>query len=161
MGIIFTPHGYGFANVELDDPVTPDTVFRLASMTKQFTATAIMLLVEKGKVGLDNKITKYLPNSPDTWSDITVRHLLTHTAGLKESPWRRVGNTRLTDYTTDQIFEYVSELPLDFVPGERWRYSDQGYFLLGMIIEQVSGNRWHDFLSAASTAWLRLLLSTR
>ena len=146
-GEVIKTKGYGFANVELDDPVTPDTVFRLASMTKQFTATAIMLLVEKGKVGLDDKITKYLPNSPDTWSDITVRHLLTHTAGLKGSPWRKVGNTRLTDYTTDQIFEYISELPLDFVPGERWRYSCQGYFLLGMIIEQVSGNRWHDFLS--------------
>ena len=146
-GKIIKVKGYGLANVEHNVPVALDTVFRLASMTKQFTATAMMLLVEKGKVGLDEKITKYLPNAPDTWTDMTVRHLLTHTAGLKGSPWRRVGRARLTDYTTDQIFEYISELPLDFVPGEQWRYSDQGYFLLGMIIERVSGKRWRDFLT--------------
>src|SRR5262245_49643101 len=81
-GEVIKIEGYGLANVELDVAVTPDTVFELASVTKQFTAAAIMLLVEEGKVGLDDPISRYLTNTPNAWEAITVRHLLTHTAGL-------------------------------------------------------------------------------
>lgn len=138
---------YGLANVELGVPVTPDSVFDLASLTKQFTAAAVMLLVEDGKIGLDDNIQKYLPNLPEHWNGVTVRHLLTHSAGLKGTDLPRCGETWLLDYTTAQIFEYASKLPLDFAPGERWWYSNRGYFLLGMIIEKVSGKRYGDFLT--------------
>lgn len=146
-GKIIKAKGYGLANVELNVPVTPDSVFELASITKQFTATAIMLLVEEGKVGLDDMISKYLTNAPYTWREIKVRHLLTHTAGLKDDVWPRFSTVWHANYATAEKFEYASKLPLDFAPGERWQYSDQGYFLLGMIIEKVSGKPYRDFLT--------------
>lgn len=145
-GEIIKTKGYGLASVELNVRVAADSVFALASVTKQFTAAAIMILVEQGKVALDEKINRYIPNAPDTWKDITVRHLLTHTAGLKDSYWPTYRGSWLTNYTTAMNFEHASTLPLDFAPGERWQYSDQGYFLLGLIIEQVSGKRYRDFL---------------
>ncbi len=145
-GEIIKAKGYGLANLELDVPVTTDSVFELASVTKTFTATAILMLVEEGKVGLDDKISKYLINAPYTWRDITVRHLLTHTAGfasdckeIREQGW-------LANYTTAEMFEAGSKCPPDFAPGERWQYSDSGYFFLGMIIEKVSGKRYREFV---------------
>ena len=159
-GKVIKGKGYGLANVELDVSVTPDSVFELASVTKQFTATAIMMLVEEGKVGLDDKISKYLTNAPDTWSGITVRHLLTHTAGLKDDFWPPLSSVWLANYTRAQKFESASKLPLDFLPGERWGYSDQGYFLLGMIIEQVSGKRYRDFLAERIFKPLKMTATT-
>ncbi len=146
-GKVIKMKGYGLASVELNVPVTPDSVFELASLTKPFTATAIMLLVEEGKVGLDDKISKYLPNAPDAWSGITVRHLLTHTAGLKYDTVPRFAGSRLMDDTTAVRLESASKHPLDFTPGERYQYSDTGYFLLGMIIEKAIGRRYHEFLT--------------
>lgn len=149
-GDIVKMKGYGFANLEHDAPVTPDTVFELASVSKHFTATAIMLLVEQGKVKLDDPINRYLPASPEPWKAITVRHLLTHTAGLpamakgfnslREGGWR-------ADYTTAQMFESAVKDPMSFAPGENWQYSDVGYFLLGMIIEKASGVSYRNFLA--------------
>jgi len=148
-GKLVKARGYGVANVEHDVPVTEDTVFELASVTKQFTATAIMLLVEEGKVRLDDSITSYLPPAPETWKPITVRHLLTHTAGFPglEGGFQalRAGGARL-NYTTAQMFEAASKDTLGFAPGERWQYSDVGYFVLGMIIERASGQRYRDFV---------------
>jgi len=141
--------GYGMANLDHDVPVTADTVFELASVTKQFTATAIMLLVEEGKLKLDDPIREYLPGSPEQWKGIRVRHLLTHTAGLpsNEDSWKSLSieGGRL-DYTTAQLFESATKDPISFEPGERYQYSDVGYFLLGMIIEKASGLRYRDFL---------------
>lgn len=149
-GAVVKMQGYGFANLELEVPVTPDTVFELASVTKQFTATAIMLLMEEGKVGLHYPISQYLPNTPEAWKDITVRHLLTHTAGLAplETGFQalRAGGAR-TEYTTVQMFEAATQDPLSFMPGERWQYSDVGYFLLGMIMEKASGQRYREFMT--------------
>ena len=145
-GKVVKMKGYGLANVELGVPVTPDSVFNLASLTKQFTAAAIMLLVEDGKIGLDDRISKYLPNAPDAWSGITVRHLLTHTSGVKKTELPRCNESWLLEYTTVQMFEHASKLPPNFAPGERWWYSNQGYILLGMIIEKVSGKRYGEFL---------------
>ena len=146
-GEVVKAKGYGLANLELNVPVTTDSVFELASVTKSFTATALMMLVEEGKVGLDDKITTHLINAPYSWRDITVRHLLTHTAGfasdceaIREQGW-------LVNYTTAEMFEVASKCPLDFTPGERWQYSCQGYFLLGMIIEKTSGQRYREFLT--------------
>jgi len=149
-GAVIKMQGYGLANVELDVPVTPDTVFELASVTKQFTATAIMLLVEEGKVGLDDPIRHYLSKTPDTWQGITVRHLLTHTAGLAspETGFRALyaGGARV-NYTTAEMFEAATQDPMSFAPGERWQYSDVGYFLLGMILEQASGQPYRELMT--------------
>ena len=149
-GAVIKMQGYGLANVELDVPVTPDTVFELASVTKQFTATAIMLLVEEGKVGLDDPIPHYLSNTPDAWQGITVRHLLTHTAGLAspETGFRALyaGGARV-NYTTAEMFEAATQDPMSFAPGERWQYSDVGYFLLGMILEKASGQHYRALVT--------------
>ena len=148
-GTVVKMKGYGLANLDHDVPVTPDTVFELASVTKQFTAAAIMTLVEEGKVQLDDPILWHLPQGPATWSAITVRHLLTHTSGLPglEENFKALwpGGPRLY-YSTAQLFNAATKDPLSFPAGERFRYSDVGYFLLGMIIEHVSGERYADFL---------------
>ena len=145
-GQVLKMSGYGVASVELAVPVTPTTVFDLASLTKPFTAAAIMLLVEDGKVCLDDPINRYLPGDSEHWTDISVRQLLTHTAGLKHAFWPEFEGYELVHYPTALLFEAASHLPLDFEPGERWQYSDQGYFLLGMIVEQASGKPYEEFL---------------
>ena len=148
-GTVVKMQGYGLANLDHDVPVTPDTVFELASVTKQFTATAIMKLVEEGKVQLDDPILWHLPQGPETWKAMTVRHLLTHTAGLPglEENFKALwpGGPRLY-YSTAQLFNAATKDPLSFPAGERFQYSDVGYFLLGMIIEHVSGRRYAEFL---------------
>ena len=150
-GKLVKARGYGLANVEHEVPVTPDTVFELASVTKQFTATAVMLLVEQGKIRLDDPITVHVPQAPETWKSITVRHLLTHTGGFPGLAdgfqTLRGGGARL-NYTTAQMFDAAAKDTLSAAPGERWRYSDVGYFVLGMIIEHASGQRYRDFLDA-------------
>jgi CubicO group peptidase (beta-lactamase class C family) len=148
-GAVVKMQGYGFANLEHDIAVTPDTVFELASLTKQFTATAIMVLVDQGKLKPDDPILWYLPRGPDGWRNITVRHLLTHTSGLPglEDGFKslRPGGARL-NYTTSEMFDAATKDTLTFVAGERFQYSDVGYFLLGMIVERVGGQRYRDFL---------------
>ncbi len=124
----------------------PETVFLLASITKSFTATAILMLVEEGKIDLDEKISCYLPDTPEAWSGITVRHLLTHTAGLKDRFEGKTAADWLLNFTTDQMYQAACSQPPDFKPGEKWQYSDQGYFLLGRILEKVSGKTYRQFL---------------
>ncbi len=146
-GRVIKARGYGLANSESKAPATPDTVYQIASMTKQFTAAGIMLLVENGTVSLDEVIDKYLPDLPLTWRGVTVRHLLTHTSGIKDFADLADSETeRSKDYTKAQIIALVSGAPLEFRPGEKWNYSNTGYFLLGMIIERVSGKPYEDFL---------------
>jgi CubicO group peptidase (beta-lactamase class C family) len=148
-GEIVKMNGYGVANLEHDVPVTPDTVFALASVTKQFTATAIMRLVEQGRLKQDDPIIKYLPRSPRKWRGITIRHLLSHTAGmtgyLDDCFFSALGEK--TDITTAEGFQAVAKDPISFTPGKRHQYSDSGYFLLGMIIENAGGQPYRDFLA--------------
>jgi CubicO group peptidase (beta-lactamase class C family) len=146
-GEIVKMEGYGSANLEHDAPVAPDTVFELASVTKQFTATAIMKLVEEGKIKLDDPIIKYLPRSPRKWNGITVRHLLTHTAGLADLDNGFASLPGKIDLTTAEMFKSATEDPMSFAPGAKYQYSDVGYFLLGMIIEKAGGQRYRDFLA--------------
>ncbi|MDQ3180205.1 MAG: beta-lactamase family protein [Acidobacteriota bacterium] len=146
-GKIARMKAYGLANLEYDVPATTDTVFEIASLTKQFTATAVMVLVEEGKIKLEDPISKYLPESPDKWKAITIRHLLTHTSGLGGFTALYEGGGRL-NYSTAQMFEVAAKLPLNFAAGEDWNYSDINYFLLGMIIEKVGGQTYRDFLTA-------------
>jgi CubicO group peptidase (beta-lactamase class C family) len=139
--------GYGKANLELSAPVTPETVFELGSVTKQFTATAIMMLVEQDKLHLDDKLTTILPNMPKAWDAITIRHLLTHTSGIKNTTAQReFGRLVRLDCTRDQVIDVVRDKPLDFAPGEKWSYSNTGFQLLGMVIEKVTGQHYGDFL---------------
>jgi len=137
--------GYGDATLEWKQPATPDTVYLVASVTKQFTATAIMMLIRDGVVALGDPIGKFV-NAPQAWSGITIQHLLTHTAGLKDRFETTTENRMYLDYSTRQMFDAAARTPLDAAPGERWQYSDQGYFLLGMVIESASGKTYGDFL---------------
>jgi CubicO group peptidase (beta-lactamase class C family) len=136
---------YGLANVELKVPATPDTAFEIGSLTKQFTAACILLLVQDGKLSLDEKISNYLNWTPQAWSNITVRHLLTHTSGIKSYTgldgfeWRR-------HLTQDQFIHAIAVYPLEFQPGNAWKYCNTGYNLLGFIIENVGKMGYWDFL---------------
>jgi CubicO group peptidase (beta-lactamase class C family) len=146
-GKIIKAQGFGFSNVELNVPVKPETVFQTGSVGKQFTATAVMMLVEEGKVSLDDKITKYFPESPAAWKDITVRHLLTHTSGIPDygSESKKMVDLHV-DYTEDKLVRRFTEFPLDFPPGSKWSYSNSGYVILGVLIHRVSGKFYGDFL---------------
>jgi CubicO group peptidase (beta-lactamase class C family) len=139
--------GYGLANLELNVPATPATVYEIGSITKQFTATAVMMLVEEGKIGLDDPISKYLDGLPDSWSGVTVRHLLTHTSGIKSytNLPSFLPNLR-KDYKPEEIPQLSYEIPLEFEPGDRFAYNNTGYFLLGMILEKVSGKPYGELL---------------
>jgi D-alanyl-D-alanine carboxypeptidase len=144
--------GYGQANVELCVPATVDTVYELASVTKQFTAAAVMRLVEEDKLHLEDRISSYLPNAPTAWEPITVRHLLTNTSGVKDyfvHPALRPGDIFdwRKDVTLEEFVELVSPVPLEFPPGERYAYSNAGFNLLGIIIEKVTGQPYGQFLS--------------
>jgi CubicO group peptidase (beta-lactamase class C family) len=135
--------GYGLANVEHQVPVKPETIFQSGSTGKQFTATAVMMLVEEGKLSLDDKITKYFPDGPEAWQKITVRHMLTHTSGMTDYPQdfdlRR-------DYAEDDLYQRIKPIPLAFQPGEKWSYSNLAYVMLGILIHKVSGKFYGDFL---------------
>jgi len=140
--------GYGFADLENDVPATAETVYRIGSVTKQFTSTAIMRLVEQGKVSLDDTLQKFLPDFPTQGNRVTVRHLLNHTSGIKSytslgPKWARV--VRL-DLAPDSLVALFANEPFDFKPGDQWLYDNSGYFLLGMIIEKVSGKKYGQYL---------------
>ncbi len=135
--------GYGKANLEWNVPVTPDTLFQSGSVGKQFTATAVMMLIEDGKLSLEDKISKYLDGTPAAWSDITVRHLLTHTSGVGDI--YAVLNLRL-DYTEDELLKKAESVPVAFAPGARWAYSNTGYVLLGILIHKVTGRFYGEIL---------------
>ena len=135
---------YGLANVELNVAVNERTSFEIASMTKQFTDAALLLLVEEGKVGLDDSITKYLDGLPATWRDITIRRLMNHTAGLRDD-WEEDNNFFLTKNTNEEFLHALTEAPLKFKPGERYGYGC-GPFVIGMVIEKVSGKTYAQFM---------------
>ncbi len=143
-GKIIKARGYGLSNVELNVPVTPGSIFQSGSVGKQFTATAVMMLVEEGRLGLDDKITKYFPEAPESWNRITVRHLLTHTSGIKDYTSKDFDYRR--DYTEADLEKIALTLPFDFAPGEKWSYSNSGYMLLGFLIHRVTGKYYGDFL---------------
>ncbi len=150
-GKLIKAKGYGFANVELHVPVTPQSIFQTGSVGKQFTATAVMMLVEEGKVRLDDEIATYLPEAPPAWKGITVRHLLTHTSGIpdyggEESTMGKGVLDFRRDYGEDDLVRIFAAMPLDFAPGDKWSYSNTGYVLLGVLIHRVTGKFYGDFL---------------
>ncbi|HWH68810.1 MAG TPA: serine hydrolase domain-containing protein, partial [Candidatus Sulfotelmatobacter sp.] len=138
--------GYGKASVELDAPATPATMYALASVSKQFTAAAILLLVQDGKIGLNDPLTNYFSWAPKEWSEVRVRHLLTHTSGIREEvhkgdflEWER------QEHNQEEVVRSAFG-PLLARPGEQFRYSNTGYRVLGMLIEKASGQSYWDFL---------------
>jgi CubicO group peptidase (beta-lactamase class C family) len=141
-GEVVLCQGYGVANLEHGVRVTPQTVFQSGSMAKQFTAIAVMMLVEQHKLSLDDSIAKYL-GVPKTWSGITVRHLLTHTSGLGDYP---ESFSLQKDYTEDELLKMIKAQPLGFAPGEKWRYSNLGYVTLGILIHKIAVEFYGDFL---------------
>jgi D-alanyl-D-alanine carboxypeptidase len=138
--------GYGLANLEGSVPVTPETVFEIGSVTKQFTAAAILLLAQDGKLSVEDKISRYLTNTPSTWQDTSIAHLLSHTSGLKSYTGLEGFELR-RHLTQTQFIAAIGILPLEFKPGESWKYCNTGFNLLGYIVENVSGKGYWDFLS--------------
>ncbi|MGB2628491.1 MAG: serine hydrolase domain-containing protein [Candidatus Acidiferrum sp.] len=146
-------NGYGIANVEWNVPVQSDTVFQSGSVGKQFVAVGVMMLVEEGKVSLDDSLQKYFPDAPETWKGITVRNLLSHTSGLAEyesDERTKPGgpfDLRL-DFSEVQLYKNIAAMPLDFKPCGKWSYRNTNYVLLGMIIRRVTGEFYGDFLQS-------------
>jgi len=137
---------YGFSNLELKVPVTTDTVFEIGSMTKAFTAMAIMLLVEDGKLGLEDPAGKYLPTLPDAWKAVTIRQLLSHTSGIPDFEEVMGYGAYRNVWQADKVIATVARMPMDFKPGTRWKYSNTGYFLLTLIIEKLGGEPYVSFV---------------
>lgn len=146
-GRVLLSQGYGLADRKQNIPNTPQTRFRLGSVTKQFTAMAILILEARGRLDVKDLICKYIPDCPSTWAAITIKHLLTHTSGIPDLfsvvNWTEIRATPATPLETMARFK---DKPLDFQPGESWSYSNSGYIVLGYIIEQVSGQTYADFL---------------
>jgi CubicO group peptidase (beta-lactamase class C family) len=144
--------GYGSANLEYDVPITPSTVFESGSVAKQFTASAIVLLAQDGKLGLDDDIRKYLPEVPDFGETIRIRHLLNHTSGLRDQ-WgllgiegRGPGTQVHSPATTLDLVRHQKQL--NFPPGTQYLYSNTGFTLLGVIVQRVSGQTLDEFTQA-------------
>lgn len=146
-GKVILRKGYGKANLELGVPIEPDMVFRVGSITKQFTAVAILMLAEQGKLSLDDDITKFLPDYPTKGQKITIEHLLTHTSGIKSytslpewlSQWRK-------DMPIGELIALFKDKPMDFAPGDSWAYNNSAYVMLGAVIEKASGQSYQDFI---------------
>jgi CubicO group peptidase (beta-lactamase class C family) len=150
-GHILLAKGYGLANVELNVPVKPETLMQSGSVGKQFVSAAIMMLVEEGKISLDDSITKYFPDAPDSWKPILIKNLLSHTSGLSEyeTPDRTAPNGAFylrLDFTEDELAKKIEALPIEWAPGEKWGYRNTNYVLLGIIIHKITGKPYAQFL---------------
>lgn len=147
-GKIIYQKAIGKADLELDVPLRPDHVFRIGSVTKQFTAAAILRLAEEGKLALQDELTKFLPDYPTLGKRITVEQLLNHTSGIKSytdmAEWDAL--TRRKDFTPTELVDYFKNQPMDFEPGADYQYNNSGYILLGCIIEKVSGKTYAQYI---------------
>ncbi len=148
-GKVLFEKGYGYANLELNVPNTPANKFRLGSITKQFTAASVLQLAEAGQLSVSDLACKYVENCPETWKPITIRHLLTHTSGIPSytgMPAFPTPKFMRIPLSPLEIVMLSKDKPLDFKPGEGWKYDNTGYVLLGYIIEKVSGRNYADYL---------------
>ncbi len=147
---ILLSKGYGEANREWAIPNGSETKFRIASVSKQFTAAAILLLAERGKLSIDDRISSHMPNAPVAWKDITIFHLLTHSSGIPDlTLFPNFRDIQALSTTPAKSIAGFRDKPLEFVPGERSRYSSSGYILLGYLIEKISGQTYDRFLQEA------------
>jgi CubicO group peptidase (beta-lactamase class C family) len=139
--------GYGSANLEWNIPNSPDTKFRLGSITKQFTAASILLLEERGKLTTDDLVKKFMPDAPAAWDEITIFHLLTHTAGIPNFinfPDHK--SVKPFAATPEELVARFRDKSIEFQPGEKWAYSNSGYLLLGYLLEKAAGQSYEAFL---------------
>ena len=147
---VLLARGFGFSNVELHVAASDSTVYQSGSLGKQFTAAGVVMLAQQGRLRLDDRITRWLPEGAGVWDSITVRHLLTHTSGITEYTDSTLDYRK--DYTEAQLVRFAATRPLDFPPGTRWSYSNTGYMLLGVLVHRVTGrfygNVLHDLLFA-------------
>jgi CubicO group peptidase (beta-lactamase class C family) len=138
---------YGLADVELGVPMRPELIFRLGSITKQFTAAAIMMLADEGELSLHDDVRKYVPEYPAHGAKVTLEHLLTHTSGVPSYTAQEAFHKRVSeDLTCAELLATFKDLPLEFSPSEQWRYSNSGYYLLGLVIEKASGKSYAEFV---------------
>jgi CubicO group peptidase (beta-lactamase class C family) len=152
-GRIVKASGYGLANVETGTPATPETVYKIASISKEFLAAGIMLLQQDGKLHLDDKVDLYIAGTPDAWKEITIRQVLTHTAGLPLDPPDFEPFKETPDSAVvSSLFSY----PLLYKPGEDFRYSNTDYFVIAEIIRKVSGMPWEQFLAQRIFTFLHM-----
>jgi len=135
---------YGLANIEWKEPTTPDTVFRIGSITKQFAAVCVLLLAEQKKLSLDDKLAKFFPEFPRS-NEVTLRHLLNHNSGIHSYPDAPERAIVRTGIGVKEMVQHLATLGYDFDPGSKWAYSNSGYFLIGAVIEQVSGQTFREF----------------
>jgi len=150
-GHILLTKGYGQANVELNVPVKPETIFQSGSVGKQFVSAAIMMLVEEGKLSLDDSVTKYFSDAPASWKPILIKNLLSHTSGLSE--YETAERTSLQgpfymrlDFTEEELVTKIEALPIEWAPGEKWAYRNTNYVLLGVLIHKITGKPYYEFL---------------
>lgn len=146
-GDIVYKKAFGMANLELNIPMKIDNVFRIGSITKQFTAVAILQLMEQGKLSLQDEITKFIPDYPTQGNKITIEHLLTHTSGIQSFTSMKDYNQRMTvDMEPEEMINHFKNEPMEFTPGTKWNYNNSGYFLLGYIIEKASGRTYAQYI---------------
>ena len=141
---ILLARGFGFANLEHRVPASDSTVYQSGSLGKQFTATAVGMLAQQGRLSLDERITKWFPEGQGTWDSVRVRHLLTHTSGVPDYTDSMIDLRK--DYTEDQLVRVATKQRLDFPAGTSWSYSNTGYLLLGVIVHRVTGRFYGDVL---------------
>ncbi|HEV3036905.1 MAG TPA: serine hydrolase [Candidatus Angelobacter sp.] len=146
-GKVLLSKGYGYANLEWEIPNSSSTKFRLGSVTKQFTASAILLLEERGKLKVEDPVKKYMADAPAAWDKITIFHLLTHTSGVPSfTSFPDYATTEAAPATPESLVARFRDKPLEFQPGEKWNYSNSGYVLLGYLVEKISGQSYKEFL---------------
>lgn len=146
-GKIVYHKAFGMANLELGVPIEPDMIFEIGSITKQFTVVSILMLMEQGKLNLDDDITKFIEDYPTHGHHISIHHLLTHTSGIKSytsmESWAPVWRK---DFKPNELIDFFKNEPMDFAPGEEWRYNNSAYFILGYIIEKASDQTYEQFV---------------
>ncbi len=146
-GKVVLSKGYGSANLEWAIPNSPETKFRLGSVTKQFTAASILLLEERGKLSVNDPVKKYIGDAPAAWDKVTIYHLLTHTSGIPSfTSFPDYGPTEAIPTTPEKLVARFRDKPLEFQPGEKWNYSNSGYVLLGYLIEKITGESYEKFV---------------
>ena len=147
-GEIIYQREFGMANVELAVPVSDETVFEIGSISKQFVSAAAMLLVEEGKLDLDDPVHRYLPDLPSEWLGVTMRQLLNHTSGIPDYEEIRSYDVYRFRLTPEEVIQIAHSRPMDFAPGSGWYYSNTGYFLASMIVERIEGRPLGQVLEA-------------
>jgi CubicO group peptidase (beta-lactamase class C family) len=145
-GKLVSERQYGSANLETDTPLSRESVFRYQSVSKQFAVAATMRLVEQGKIGLDDTVSKYLDKTPTAWSKVTVRHLLSATSGIPDYVNNVPAGEGLRTKPLSEVIEALGAKPLGFAPGDDWSYCNTGFWMLAAIVAKQAGKPYHEYL---------------